>query len=111
MGPSVDSRKQARWLELVRRWQRSKLSVRAFCRRRQVSENNFYAWRRVLRERGLIEQTPTAVEAPAFVQLSVAAEAASAVEIVLGQRVLRVRPGFDADMLLQLLRLLEAPAC
>ena len=111
MGPSVDSRKQARWLELMRRWQRSKLSVRAFCRRRQVSENNFYAWRRVLRERGLIEQTPTVVEAPAFVQLSVAAEAASAVEIVLGQRVLRVRPGFDADMLLQLLRLLEAPAC
>jgi hypothetical protein len=27
------------------------------------------------------------------------------------QRVLRLRPGFDADQLLQLVRLLEEPAC
>ena len=47
-----------------------------------------------------------------FVQLTAAPEAAaSAVEVVLGTRVVRVRPGFDADMLLELVRLLEEPTC
>ena len=40
-----------------------------------------------------------------------ASESVGAVEIVLGNRVLRVRPDFDADMLLELVRLLEEPAC
>ncbi len=111
MGLRLDVGKQARWLDLVRRWQRSKLSVREFCQRQQISENNFYAWRRVLRERGLLTETPTPA-APAFVQLlQDEPSAEGAMEVVLGGRVLRVRPGFDADLLLELVRLLEAPAC
>jgi hypothetical protein len=36
----------------------------------------------------------------------------SPVELVLNQRrLLRVRPGFDAGMLLELVRLLEEPTC
>ena len=40
-------------------------------------------------------------------------ERVSTIEVVLEQRggVLRVRPGFDADMLLELVRLLEEPPC
>jgi hypothetical protein len=47
-----------------------------------------------------------------FVKLTLDPEStpASAVEVVLGERVLRVRPGFDAAMLLKLVRLLEEPA-
>jgi transposase len=97
----------------VQRWQRSKLSVREFCEYHQIGEASFYAWRRVLRERGLIQDPPTesaTSSTPAFVKLTVDAEsaAASAVDVVLSDgRLLRVRPGFDAEMLLQLVRLLE----
>ncbi len=115
MALRADASKQSRWLDLVQRWQRSTLTVREFCQRHQLSEPSFYSWRRVLRERGLIDEQAQPAEAatPAFVKLTLAAESTptSAVELVLGQRVLRVRPGFDAATLLELVRLLEEPAC
>ena len=107
-----DSRKQQRWLELILRCQRSQLSIREFCQRHCISEPSFFAWRRVLKQRGLLQDAPTQADASPFVKLTVAAsEPVSAIEVVLGQRVLRVQPGFDADMLLQLVRLLETPPC
>ena len=114
-----DAGKQRCWLNLIRRWQRSKLTVREFCQVHQLREANFYAWRRVLRERGLMQDSPVPLEDPAaFVKLNMetVAEAepaaASAVELVLGERrLLRVRPGFDPATLLALVRLLEEPAC
>jgi transposase-like protein len=113
MAQTPDSGKQRHWLDLVQRWRHSKLTVREFCERHQLSEANFYAWRRVLRERGLIQDPPAepaTSSTPAFVKLTVSA-AASAVDVVLSdRRLLRVRPGFDADMLLQLVRLLEERA-
>ena len=109
MALHVDGSKQAHWLNLVQRWQRSKLSVREFCQRHQLSEPSFYSWRRVLRERGLIDEQAAT---PAFVKLTLDAEPSfqRAVEVVLGGRVLRVHPGFDPGMLLELVRLLEEPA-
>lgn len=104
--------KQERWLELMRRWQRSQTTIREFCERQQVSEASFFSWRRVLKQRGLLNETPVHDEAAPFVKLTVAvSESVGAVEIVLGKRVLRVRPGFDANLLLELVRLLEEPAC
>lgn len=112
MGQRVDFGKQDHWVKLVQHWQRSGLSVRDFCECHRLSEASFYSWRRVLRERGLLHDEPAHADKPAFVNLTVAAEAApSVVEVVLGERVLRVRPGFDADLLLELVRLLEEPAC
>src|SRR5438128_3794786 len=37
MALRADAGKQERWLDLVERWQRSKLTVREFCRRHQLS--------------------------------------------------------------------------
>jgi transposase-like protein len=117
MAQRPEAAKQNRWLELIRRWQRSQFTVREFCQRHRVSEPSFYAWRRVLRERGLIQDSlaePATSSAPAFVKLTLDAEsaAASAVDLVLSdRRVLRVRRGFDVDLLLELARLLEAAAC
>lgn len=115
MTKSARAGKQARWLDLIERWQRSRLSVREFCRRHQLSEPSFYSWRRVLRERGLLDE-PTAgaqAQTPAFVKLTLPVQAApsSAIEVVLGRRVLRVPAGFDADALLHLVRLLEDASC
>jgi transposase-like protein len=117
MAQRPDSAKQDRWLELIRRWQRSPIPVCEFCRRHQISEASFYSWRRVLRERGLLDEpmpSKTSADAPAFVKLStaVAEPAGSPIELVLNpRRLLRVRPGFDAATLLELIRLLEEPAC
>ena len=119
MARRPDAVRQSHWLELIRRWRRSRITVREFCQRHQVSEASFFSWRRVLRERGLLDEprTTTAkalVKAPAFVKLTTldAEPTVSTIELVLNhRRLLRVRPGFDADMLLELIRLLEEPAC
>ena len=112
MAQRSDPGKQERWLDLIRRWQGSQITIREFCERHQVSEASFFSWRRVLKQRGLLNETPAHGDPASFVKLTVAAsESVDAVEIVLGKRVLRVRPGFDADLLLELVRLLEESAC
>ena len=115
MARQPDARKQQRWLDLMQRWQLSQLSVRAFCERHGLTEANFYLWRRVLRERGLLPQhQPTGGRAAAFVKLTVSAPPAdaTALEVVLNEhRRVRVYPGFDPDTLRQLVRLLEEPPC
>jgi hypothetical protein len=83
----------------------------------RIRQPSFYSWRRVLRERGLIDdgaQVTPAATTPAFVKVTVTADppVAPAIELVLGKgRLLRVRPGFDADLLRQLVRVLEEPSC
>jgi len=113
-----DPRTQHRWLELVRRWQRSQLPVRTFCARQGLREASFYAWRRLLRQRDLIPGlSQPARKSPSlavFVPVTLAAEPAptTPVDLVLADgRLLRVRPGFDPDTLLELVRLLERQPC
>ncbi len=47
-GRPRDPRKAQLWRDFIRLWQRSGLSVRAFCQRHHLSQPNFYAWRRRL---------------------------------------------------------------
>lgn len=54
MSRQPDLGKLRRWLRHVQGWQRSRLSVRDYCARHRLSEASFYAWRRVLDERGLL---------------------------------------------------------
>jgi transposase-like protein len=112
MGHRVDLEKQANWLAQVQSWQCSQLTVREFCRRHRLSEASFHSWRRVLRERGLLTDGDRHAM-PAFVKLVAVAEPADrAIELVLGERrVVRVRAGFDAAALLQLVKLLEDAPC
>jgi transposase len=102
-----DAGKERFWRRLVRQWQASGLSVRAFCAREGLTEPSFYAWRRALTERDT---------QPGFVPVRVAAEgnaagsddAARALELHLPLgRVLRIGMGFDAATLRRLLALLE----
>ena len=116
MGPRPDTGKEERWLDHVRRWQNSQLTVRQFCRRHRLREANFYAWRRGAAQRGLFPDSLITLDTtPAFVKVAVDAEpvpAESPIEIVLVRgRVLRVRAGFDADVVRQLVQLLEEPGC
>jgi transposase len=103
MGKPRDRHKEQEWRRRLRDWQRSGLSVSAFCRRYGLAEKYLYRWRRILAERD--------AEQAAFVPVRLLTENAcqdSALEVVLASgRRLRVAKGFDAATLRQLLAVLE----
>src|SRR5277367_76441 len=93
MAQHPDASKQKRWLELIGRWQQSQFTIREFCARHQVSEARFFSWRRVLRQRGLLDEPAESKAAKAaspssvFVKLTpIEPEPtpATAIELVLG---------------------------
>jgi hypothetical protein len=109
MSRPLDLRKQQLWL---RHMQRSQLTIRDFCAHRQLRQPNFYFWRRLLRERGLLTPagSATAVAAtadaglttPLFVvaTLEDAQATPQPIEIVLPNGLAaRVAAGFDAATL------------
>ena len=108
-GKPRDPRKEQFWRRRLRQWQRSGLSVRAFCEQHDLSQPSFYAWRRTLAERD--------AHTVAFVPVEVVPEptsglisdpAAAGLELLLsGGRVLRIGPAFDALTLRRLLAALE----
>jgi transposase-like protein len=116
--------KEQFWRELLGQWQRSELTIRAFCAQHGVSEPSFYAWRRTLAHRDQQARRPTATRhtqrlaaapsAPTFVPVQVVATPAvsTTIEVVLGNgRSIRLAPGFEPATLRQLLAILESPAC
>jgi len=120
-----DPAKEQYWRRLLATWQRSGQSGRDFCAEHQLSESNFYAWKREIAQRD--REKPTRAPAatrrsasprsdtaalPAFLPVRIDAAAAPVLEVVLAHgRVLRVHAGFDADVLRQLLAVLEEPSC
>ena len=76
-----DPAREQHWRGLVAQWQAIGQSVREFCLQRQLTEANFYAWRRELQQR----DTPTSSPSPSplsstFVPVTVTANVA-AVEV------------------------------
>jgi transposase-like protein len=129
MARPIDRHKEQFWRRMFARWTGSGLSITAFCEDAGLSQQSFYRWRRVLRERtsraGQQRRPPpeaaangkapsrTAQPLPLFVPLAVDTAAAAAVlEVVVhGGRVVRVPAGFDAPTLAQLLAVLEGRPC
>jgi hypothetical protein len=122
-----DPAKERYWRRLLRLWQRSGQTGRDFCADHGLREPSFYAWRREIERRDQGEAAPpkpaprsgvpnpsTSTRFPTFVEVTVdaTASAPAPLEVVLahGRRV-RVPPGFDAELLRQLLRVLEEPSC
>ena len=105
------SSKERLWRRMVRQWRSSGLSIRDFCAERQISEGNFYAWRRTIAERD--------AQAARFVPVHVVPDPKPAgdgsgngsdngLELLLGAgRVLRIGQNFDTATLRRLLALLE----
>ncbi len=97
---------RGKWQRLVSEQGQSGQSVAAFCRERQLRPSHFYWWKKRLR----------ASPAAKFVEVKWATAASSPsmagerrVEVLLGNgRMLRVAPGFDADLLRSLLTVLES---
>ena len=104
-----DLRKERQWRQALARWQRSGLTMRAFCRRESLSEPSFHAWRRELRRR---DHEKTSVRSrPAFVPVRVSASSPFLELVLAAGRVLRVPPGFDGPTLREVVAALETPSC
>jgi len=94
---------------MLRQWDRSGLSARAFCQQRGLSQPSLYAWRRTLadRDRQSVHFLPVEVLSPAQ-PVELGGCAATGLELLLhGRRVLRIGPAFDGPTLQRLLALLE----
>ena len=122
-GGERDRVKERFWRRVVRQWRQSGQTVRDFCDAHGLAEPSFYAWRRTLAQRDRQERRETRpaasrpadrngqAELPTFVPVHVTPATAVPLELVLGQRVVRVPAGFDAATLRQLLAVLEGPSC
>jgi hypothetical protein len=93
--------KNDEWRERISEQERSGLSVRQFCKERELAEHSFYAWRKRLRK-----QEPVRF---ALVERGPAPQEPTALELVLasGER-LRIGAGVDSTTLRTVLDVLRA---
>ena len=135
--PKRSARKERFWRRMLRRQEKSGLSVRQFCLDHQLSEPSFYGWKRTIADRGLRGQGSVAGEAQTsarpkraakrkrersnrpltqkqadgaslFVPLTLCAAASSVIEVVHPRgHLVRVPVVFDAHGLRQLLDILD----
>jgi hypothetical protein len=111
-----------KWRQILQRQLASNLSIARFCRREKLALSSFFLWKRRLRSAtptGNTLTTPNAALTPTramFVEATPtrAADASrrqSHIELRLrGGRILRLQSGFDPELLINLLRLLESLA-
>ncbi|HEX4286560.1 MAG TPA: hypothetical protein VHZ28_15815 [Terracidiphilus sp.] len=78
-----DATKEAYWRRVFKRFSASGLSVREFCKREQLTESAFYAWRRTIGERD-DTRTSGPVFVPAVVTKEAAHESSMAIELASG---------------------------
>jgi transposase-like protein len=110
-----DGGKERFWRRAVARWRKSGVTVRDYCGAENLAETAFYYWRRELARRDGQAQEGRRKGRPLFVPVQVRHEAGSAsrspIEIVLAcGRVVRVRRGFDRQLLADVLAVLEQPS-
>jgi transposase-like protein len=100
---------------LIEQWQRSGLSVWAFCEQHRLAVSTFYAWRRALQQRDRPANGSQLPDAVTFLPVHVQNEPSDQqlrLELVLaGGQCLRIPPGFDPDTLRAILAVLEDPSC
>ena len=116
-----DVAKERYWRKIIREGARSGLSIREFCRRNGITENQFYRWQRELKHRG--EQRRKLKPAhggrlrhqgATFALVTDESEGweSAGIELVLpGGRRLRIGKGVDEDTLAGVLNVLERDSC
>lgn len=106
-----DVAKEAYWRKVVKQFSGSGLTVREFCKREQLTESAFYAWRRTIGERD--NANGGSREAPAFVPAVVTEEprheGSIALELI-GGEVLRFVGPSATEYLADLIVALQARA-
>jgi transposase-like protein len=101
-----DPAKEALWRKTLQRFAASGLSVREFCKREQVTESAFYAWRRTIGERDEVGNSE-----PAFVPAVINGEAQHDESLVLALASglkLHFPPATPAKRVAELVRALQS---
>ena len=112
-GRRADPWREQFWRNSLADWKASGLTVREFCRQRDLHESAFYVWRRQLAHRDrrpASESTTGATPTPAFVPVRVVGTDPLEVVVASGQ-VVRVEPGFDPAHLRAVVAALEGKPC
>lgn len=111
------------WRDVFARWERSGLTQAEFCRRRGVSITRFRWWRYDLKRRSGVGDGDAVVgrrgrrsRKARFVAVHVREpkrlDPEGRIELVLkGGRVLRIGCGFDRELLVEVVQVLESGAC
>lgn len=119
-----DAKREAFWREVLKRFTTSGLTIRAFCRREQLTESAFFAWRRTIAERDTEAQSQAGLTTvslrrggrspqPAFLPLVLADNNGHDQAIVIelaGGRMLRLPASIDMERLSTFVQTLEAGA-
>lgn len=107
-----DKSKERFWRRMLRQWQRSGMSVRAFCRTHELAEPSFYFWRSNLAERDRQRTEPAAEATGLFAPVRLVDHASSPLEVLCRSgQVVRVNAAFDPAVLRAVVAALEEPTC
>jgi hypothetical protein len=122
--PEARARREVHWRRVLERWKRSGLSKTEFSSHEGISRDVLGWWqveiaRRELARQRRIPDVPlklddAVTDRPAFIPVRVIEPPSSTstpLDLVVGDRIVRVRPGFDAQTLGRLLDILEGHAC
>ncbi len=93
-----------KWQELVRQWEASQMSAKAWCLQHEVSYVSFISWRKRLRS--TLQVTANSPKA-SFVELIDRSTGLSGIEIQVQNLRLYVSTSFDSATLLRCLQVLE----
>ena len=109
----ADMKKAEMWRTRIREAARGGLSIREFCRRRNVKESQFYWWQRRLKEKRPAAAGGPAASQPSFALVSEDGGALEAgLELVLSDgRRLRIGRGVDEATLRAVLAAVETRGC
>lgn len=126
-GTTRDLSLEQAWRDRIEQQQRSGLRIPAFCQQHGIVAQQFYWWRHELKRRAseVARTTKSSLrlkkakrtsspDAPRFLPVRVATNprAASNIEIVLDQPWrIAIKEGFNSDVLVELLRVLEKRSC
>jgi transposase-like protein len=109
-GP-FDKSKERFWRRMLRQWQRSGLSVRAFCRSHDLAEPSFSFWRSTLAQRARQPAAPAAA-ALLFAPVRLVGDVAAPLEVVCRSgQVVRVGAAFDPALPRAVVAALEEQPC
>ncbi len=97
---AVGGEKRRQWERIIREAARSGISVSQFCRQRNLTQNQFYWWRRRLGEGGLSEANHDKSQASFALVTDQPGTLEAGIELVLGDgRRLRIAKGADEETL------------
>jgi hypothetical protein len=105
-------KRQAYWQKVIKQWQKSGLSVRAFCRQQSISETSFYQRRRRLA--GSAPSSPRQEPKDQFVEVNLPSLSTfpTSLEIIWAKPpVVKVHAGCDHELLREALVLLAEQTC